>query len=59
VAVAQFAYLAGGSDSLRDGDVIQRCFRDMHAASQHAVTAQQTFIDAGTVLLGSTSRVNL
>jgi alkylation response protein AidB-like acyl-CoA dehydrogenase len=59
VAVAQFAYLAGGSDSLRDGSVIQRCFRDMHAASQHAATAQQTFIDAGSVLLGSSSRVNL
>jgi hypothetical protein len=31
----------------------------MHAASQHAATAQQTFIDAGAVLLGSSSRVNL
>lgn len=59
VAVAQFAYLAGGSDSLRDGNVIQRCFRDMHAGSQHAATARQTFIDAGAVLLGSSSRVNL
>jgi hypothetical protein len=32
--------------------VLQRCFRDMHAASQHMMIGEQTYIDAGSVVLG-------
>lgn len=47
-----FAYRQAGSDGLRNGSVIQRCFRDMHAGTQHLFVDEKTFIDAARVLLG-------
>jgi alkylation response protein AidB-like acyl-CoA dehydrogenase len=46
------AYLLGGTDALRGDSQIQHSMRDMHAATQHALTAEPTFIDAASVLLG-------
>jgi uncharacterized protein (DUF2252 family) len=60
VSVTHYAYLAAGSDGLRNfstdaegrrGNRLQRAFRDMHAASQHLFTAEQTFLDTGQVFL--------
>jgi indole-3-acetate monooxygenase len=55
VAVAQevvsFAYLAAGSDSLRNDSILQRCFRDLHAATQHFFTDEQTFVNSGRIFL--------
>jgi alkylation response protein AidB-like acyl-CoA dehydrogenase len=47
----RFAYLSAGSDSLRNPSVIGRCFRDMHAATQHAVVDDSTLTQAGRALL--------
>jgi alkylation response protein AidB-like acyl-CoA dehydrogenase len=55
VKIAQFAYLAGGSDALRNAEGknrLQRCFRDIHAGSQHRHTDHNIIEDTGTVLLG-------
>jgi len=55
VKIGQFAYLAGGSDALRNADGqnrLQRCFRDIYAGSQHRHTDHNIIGDTGTVLLG-------
>ena len=46
------AYRQAGSDGLRNGSAIQRCFRDAHAATQHVFTDEKSMIDAAQVLLG-------
>jgi alkylation response protein AidB-like acyl-CoA dehydrogenase len=51
--VTRFAYLQSGSDGLRNPSLIQRCFRDMHAGSQHLFVDENTFVDAARVLLGT------
>ncbi|HVW33120.1 MAG TPA: acyl-CoA dehydrogenase family protein [Acidimicrobiia bacterium] len=51
--VTRFAYLQSGSDGLRNPNLIQRCFRDMHAGSQHLFVDENTFVDAARVLLGT------
>lgn len=51
--VSRFAYLKAGSEGLRNGNPIQRCFRDMHAGSQHLFIDEATFVDAARVLLGT------
>jgi alkylation response protein AidB-like acyl-CoA dehydrogenase len=53
--VGRFAYLAAGSDGLRNhgGDNrLQRCFRDLHAGTQHKIIEDNIQIECGTVLLG-------
>jgi hypothetical protein len=47
----RFAYTAAGSDALRPG-VLQRCFRDLHAATQHLVVDNNTLTETTRVLLG-------
>lgn len=57
-AVAQSAvavdamYEAGGGTSLYRSSVLQRCFRDVHAATQHLMVASPTYELTGRVLLG-------
>jgi hypothetical protein len=41
--------------AIRDGSVLQRCFRDIHTGSQHAFIGEKVYADAGTVLLGTVS----
>jgi alkylation response protein AidB-like acyl-CoA dehydrogenase len=48
----RFAYLASGSDGLRNPSVIGRCFRDIHAATQHVVVDNSTLVQAGRALIG-------
>jgi indole-3-acetate monooxygenase len=45
-------YLLAATDALRGGSQIQHSMRDMHAATQHALTGEPTFIEAASVLLG-------
>jgi alkylation response protein AidB-like acyl-CoA dehydrogenase len=55
VKIGHFAYLAAGSDALRNqagANRLQRCFRDIHAGSQHRHTDHHVLGDCGTVLLG-------
>jgi indole-3-acetate monooxygenase len=39
---ARFAYTWAGSTALRNGSVIQRCFRDIHAGTQHIYVDNNT-----------------
>lgn len=49
--VVRWAYYAAGTAGLREG-TIQRCFRDMHAATQHGIVARAILGTAGEELLG-------
>jgi alkylation response protein AidB-like acyl-CoA dehydrogenase len=51
-AVTDFAYNAAGGASLRDG-ALQRCFRDIHAATQHARVSGGYLREAGREFLGT------
>ena len=48
---ARFAYTAAGTDALRP-TVLQRCFRDLHASTQHLMVDNNTLTDTTRVLLG-------
>jgi alkylation response protein AidB-like acyl-CoA dehydrogenase len=50
-AVVREAYLLAGTDALRAGP-LQRCFRDMHAATQHFFAGEFASLEAGRALLG-------
>lgn len=56
VDVVRFAYTAAGTDALRPS-VLQRCFHDMHAATQHIFVDPDTMTETGRLLVdeGSTS----
>jgi alkylation response protein AidB-like acyl-CoA dehydrogenase len=43
----RFAYRWAGTDALRQPSVLGRCFRDMHAATQHVFVDNNTLTDAG------------
>ena len=45
-------YQAGGGTSIYAGCALQRCFRDVHVATQHLMVAPPTFELVGRVLLG-------
>jgi alkylation response protein AidB-like acyl-CoA dehydrogenase len=47
----RFAYTAAGTDALRPS-VLQRCFRDLHASTQHLMVDNNTLTDTTRVLLG-------
>jgi alkylation response protein AidB-like acyl-CoA dehydrogenase len=49
--VVSFAYKMAGGASLRGGP-LQRCFRDIHAGTQHVLVSHQIAQAAGKVLLG-------
>jgi alkylation response protein AidB-like acyl-CoA dehydrogenase len=53
VDVAAEAFRFAGSTGLRNGSVIQRCFRDLNAGETHVFTDHNTFRDAGALLLGA------
>ena len=50
--VAQSAFAACTTRAVRNGNAIQRCFRDIHAGSAHVLNSEQALIDAGSVLVG-------
>jgi indole-3-acetate monooxygenase len=49
--VVRAVYINSGSEGLRNGSVIQRCFRDAYAASQHLFTGDQVYVEAGRIYL--------
>jgi alkylation response protein AidB-like acyl-CoA dehydrogenase len=51
-AVVQAAYDIGGGTSVYEHCPLQRCFRDVHTASQHAQVQSANFETVGRVLLG-------
>jgi alkylation response protein AidB-like acyl-CoA dehydrogenase len=54
VAIVHEAYLTAGTSSLRDGP-LQRCFRDIHAASQHFFASPASTLDFGRDLMAKCS----
>ena len=50
--VVSFAYKMGGGVSLRES-ALQRCFRDIHAGTQHVLVSYQIAQAAGQVMLGA------
>ncbi|KYG11155.1 hypothetical protein BE21_01025 [Sorangium cellulosum] len=50
--VAGFAYRAGGGSALYAASPLQRCFRDMHAATQHIAATDDAYEFAGRARLG-------
>jgi alkylation response protein AidB-like acyl-CoA dehydrogenase len=48
---AEFGYREGGGYALRDSP-IQRCFRDVHAGTQHLHTSSRVFQECGRELAG-------
>jgi len=47
-----FAHLAAGTSSIRNGSVLQRCFRDIHTGTQHTFIGEDTYLQSAEVLLG-------
>ena len=45
-------YHAAGASAIYESSRLQRCFRDVHVATQHIMVAQPTFEVVGKVLLG-------
>jgi alkylation response protein AidB-like acyl-CoA dehydrogenase len=52
---ARFAYTWAGTSALRNGSRLQRCFRDIHAGTQHVYVDNNT-LTAYTQALLSTPR---
>lgn len=50
--VAQWAHLAAGTTSIRQGSRLERAFRDLYTGTQHAFISEKTYLDAAAVLLG-------
>jgi alkylation response protein AidB-like acyl-CoA dehydrogenase len=50
--VVAFAYRAGGATALYESSLLQRLFRDAHAATQHIAATDDAYEYAGLVLLG-------
>ena len=51
--VVDFMYEAAGGASVYRSSPLQRCFRDIHVATQHAMVAPATLETVGAVLLGA------
>lgn len=55
--VTQTAFTACTTLALRDGNMIQRCFRDSQAGNAHILTGETSFIEAGRVLVGIDKKI--
>jgi hypothetical protein len=47
---SQTAFTACTTAPLRNGSVLQRCYRDLQGAASHFLTGDQSMIDTGAVL---------
>jgi alkylation response protein AidB-like acyl-CoA dehydrogenase len=52
---ARFAYTWAGTDALRNPSVLQRCFRDIHAGTQHVYVDNNTLTGYTQALLATPS----
>ena len=50
--IGQLAFASSATTGLRNGNRIQRCYRDLQAGNAHFLTGEQSFIDAGRYLAG-------
>ena len=51
-ACAEWAHLAAGTTSIREGSRLERAFRDMYTGTQHAFISEKVAIDAAQIWLG-------
>src|SRR5207248_5507904 len=51
-------YEAGGASSIYASSPLQRCFRDIHTATQHLVVSPATYELTGRILLGVETEVS-
>jgi indole-3-acetate monooxygenase len=49
---AQWAHLAAGTTSIREGSRLERAFRDIYTGTQHAFISEKVAIDAAQIWLG-------
>ncbi|ANI40045.1 acyl-CoA dehydrogenase family protein [Mycolicibacterium vaccae] len=49
---AEWAHLAAGTSSIREGSRLERAFRDVYTGTQHAFISEKVAIDAAQVWLG-------
>jgi len=50
--VAQWAHLAAGTSAIREGNRLERAFRDLYTGTQHAFISEKVYTDSAQVLLG-------
>ncbi len=50
--VAQWAHLAAGTTAIREGNRLERAFRDLYTGTQHAFISEKVALDAAQVWLG-------
>jgi alkylation response protein AidB-like acyl-CoA dehydrogenase len=50
--VGQWAHLAAGTTAIREGNRLERAFRDLYTGTQHAFIGEKVYVDAAQVLLG-------
>ena len=53
-ACVEWAHLAAGTTSIREGSRLERAFRDMYTGSQHAFVSEKVAIDVAQIWLGIT-----
>lgn len=50
--VVEWCHLAAGTTAIREGNRLERAFRDLYTGTQHAFVSEKTYTDAAQVLLG-------
>jgi len=50
--IVQFAHLAAGTTAIREGNRLERAFRDLYTGTQHAFISENIYTEAGKLLLG-------
>ena len=52
VSTTSTAFTACTTLALRNGNMIQRCFRDSQAGNAHILTGEASYIEVGRILVG-------
>lgn len=50
--IIEWAHLSAGTSAIREGNRLERAFRDMYTGTQHAFISDNTYTEAGKMLLG-------
>lgn len=50
--IVQWAHLAAGTTAIREGNRLERAFRDIYTGTQHAFISENTYTEAGKLMLG-------
>ena len=50
--VVQWAHLAAGTSAIREGNRLERAFRDIYTGTQHTFIGEKTYTDAAQIMLG-------